>query len=287
MKGIVLAGGAGTRLYPLTLSISKQLIPVYDKPMIYYPISTLISMGIKEILIISTERDINLFENLLKDGSDYGCKFNYLTQSQPNGIAEAFLIGREFIKNSNVTLILGDNIFYSPSTLFNFDKNISGAHIFAYHVSNPQRYGVVEFNKHNEVISIEEKPKNPKSNFAIPGLYIFDSSVVSHVENLTPSSRGELEITDLLDKYLKLNTLKVTKMDKGTAWLDTGTFSSLMQASQFVQVLEKRQGLKVGSPEEVAWRKGWISDTELEKIAQKYIKSGYGEYLFELLKMSA
>ena len=283
MKGIVLAGGAGTRLYPLTLSISKQLIPVYDKPMIYYPISTLISMGIKEILIISTERDINLFKNLLKDGSDYGCKFNYLTQSQPNGIAEAFLIGREFIKNSNVTLILGDNIFYSPSTLFNFNKNISGAHIFAYHVSNPQRYGVVEFNKHNEVISIEEKPKNPKSNFAIPGLYIFDSSVVSHVENLTPSSRGELEITDLLDKYLKLNTLKVTKMDKGTAWLDTGTFSSLMQASQFVQVLEKRQGLKVGCIEETAYKMAYINSKKLKMLANRSLSSGYGKYLISLV----
>ena len=283
MKGIVLAGGAGTRLHPLTLSISKQLIPVYDKPMIYYPISTLISMGIKEILIISTERDINLFKNLLKDGSDYGCKFNYLTQSQPNGIAEAFLIGREFIKNSNVTLILGDNIFYSPSTLFNFDKNISGAHIFAYHVSNPQRYGVVEFNKHNEVISIEEKPKNPKSNFAIPGLYIFDSSVVSHVENLTPSSRGELEITDLLDKYLKLNTLKVTKMDKGTAWLDTGTFSSLMQASQFVQVLEKRQGLKVGCIEEAAYKMAYINSKKLKMLANRSLSSGYGKYLISLV----
>jgi len=286
MKGIVLAGGAGTRLYPLTLSISKQLIPVYDKPMIYYPISTLISMGIKEILIISTERDINLFKNLLKDGSDYGCEFNYLTQSHPNGIAEAFLIGREFIKNSNVTLILGDNIFYSPSTLFNFDKNISGAHIFAYHVSNPQRYGVVEFNKHNEVISIEEKPSDPKSNFAIPGLYIFDSSVVSHVENLTPSYRGELEITDLLDKYLKLNTLKVTKMDKGTAWLDTGTFSSLMQASQFVQVLEKRQGLKVGCIEETAYKMGYINSKKLKILANKSLSSGYGKYLISLLNES-
>ena len=283
MKGIVLAGGAGTRLYPLTLSISKQLIPVYDKPMIYYPISTLISMGIKEILIISTERDINLFKNLLKDGSDYGCKFNYLTQSQPNGIAEAFLIGREFIKNSNVTLILGDNIFYSPSTLFNFDKNISGAHIFAYHVSNPQRYGVVEFNKENEVISIEEKPRNPKSNFAIPGLYIFDSSVVSNVENLTPSSRGELEITDLLGKYLKSNTLKITKMDKGTAWLDTGTFSSLMQASQFVQVLEKRQGLKVGCIEETAYKMGYINSKKLKILAKRTLSSGYGKYLISLV----
>jgi glucose-1-phosphate thymidylyltransferase len=283
MKGIVLAGGAGTRLYPLTLSISKQLIPVYDKPMIYYPISTLISMGIKEILIISTERDIHLFRNLLKDGSDYGCKFSYLTQTHPNGIAEAFLIGRDFINNSNVTLILGDNIFYSPSTLFNFNKDISGAHIFAYHVSNPQRYGVVEFNKENEVISIEEKPKYPKSNFAIPGLYVFDSSVVSNVENLAPSSRGELEITDLLDKYLKSNTLKVTKMDKGTAWLDTGTFSSLMQASQFVQVLEKRQGFKVGCIEEVAYKMGYINSKQLEMLANRSLSSGYGKYLISLV----
>lgn len=283
MKGIVLAGGAGTRLYPLTLSISKQLIPVYDKPMIYYPISTLISMGIKEILIISTERDINLFKNLLKDGSDYGCKFSYLTQTHPNGIAEAFLIGKNFINNSNVTLILGDNIFYSPSTLFNFNKDISGAHIFAYHVSNPQRYGVVEFNKENEVISIEEKPRNPKSNYAIPGLYIFDSSVVSNVENLTPSSRGELEITDLLGKYLKSNTLKITKMDKGTAWLDTGTFSSLMQASQFVQVLEKRQGLKVGCIEETAYKMGYINSKKLKILAKKTLSSGYGKYLISLV----
>ncbi len=286
MKGIVLAGGEGTRLYPLTLSISKQLIPVYDKPMIYYPISTLISMGIREILIISSERDINLFQNLLKDGKYLGCKFSYLTQSKPNGIAEAFLIGKEFIGESNVTLILGDNIFYSPNTFFNFNKHISGAHIFAYHVSDPERYGVVEFNKENEVISIEEKPKEPKSNFAIPGLYIFDSSAVSHVKNLKPSSRGELEITDLLDKYLQSNSLKVTKMDKGTAWLDTGTFSSLMQASQFVQVLEKRQGLKVGCVEEVAYKMGYINSQDLKTLAKKSLSSGYGKYLISLIDES-
>ncbi len=283
MKGIVLAGGAGTRLYPLTLSISKQLIPVYDKPMIYYPISTLISMGIREILIISTQRDIKLFQNLLNDGKELGCNFYYKTQSKPNGIAEAFLIGEEFIGDSNVTLILGDNIFYSPSALFNFNKDISGAHIFAYHVADPGRYGVVEFNKNNQVISIEEKPTKPKSNFAIPGLYVFDSNVVSYVKNLKPSSRGELEITDLLQQYLQKNTLKVTKMDKGTAWLDTGTFSSLMQASQFVQVLEKRQGLKVGCIEESAYKMGYINAQSLRTLAQKSFSSGYGKYLISLV----
>tara|TARA_B100001758_G_C18337054_1_gene572186 strand:- start:209 stop:1069 length:861 start_codon:yes stop_codon:yes gene_type:complete len=286
MKGIVLAGGAGTRLYPLTLSISKQLIPVYDKPMIYYPLSTLMSMGIREILIISTERDIKLFQNLLKDGTDLGCSFHYKTQSKPNGIAEAFLIGREFIGNSNVTLILGDNIFYSPNMLFNYNKDIFGAHIFAYHVADPGRYGVVEFDKKNQIISIEEKPKNPKSNYAIPGLYIFDSNVVSLVQDLKPSLRGELEITDLLQKYLQENTLKVTKMDKGTAWLDTGTFSSLMQASQFVQVLEKRQGLKVGCLEELAYKMGYINAESLRVLGKKSLSSGYGKYLISLVDES-
>ena len=283
MKGIVLAGGAGTRLYPLTLSISKQLIPVYDKPMIYYPISTLISMGIREILIISTQRDIKLFQNLLNDGKELGCNFYYKTQSEPNGIAEAFLIGEEFIGDSNVTLILGDNIFYSPSTLFNLNKDISGAHIFAYHVADPGRYGVVEFNKNNQVISIEEKPTKPRSNFAIPGLYVFDSNVVFYVKKLKPSSRGELEITDLLQQYLQKNTLRVTKMDKGTAWLDTGTFSSLMQASQFVQVLEKRQGLKVGCIEESAYKMGYINAQSLTTLAKKSFSSGYGKYLISLI----
>jgi len=283
MKGIVLAGGAGTRLYPLTLSISKQLIPVYDKPMIYYPISTLISMGIREILIISTQRDIKLFQNLLNDGKELGCNFYYKIQSEPNGIAEAFLIGEEFIGDSNVTLILGDNIFYSPSALFNLNKDISGAHIFAYHVADPGRYGVVEFNKNNQVMSIEEKPTKPKSNFAIPGLYVFDSNVVFYVKKLKPSSRGELEITDLLQQYLQKNTLKVTKMDKGTAWLDTGTFSSLMQASQFVQVLEKRQGLKVGCIEESAYKMGYINAQSLRTLAKKSFSSGYGKYLISLI----
>ncbi len=286
MKGIVLAGGAGTRLYPLTLSISKQLIPVYDKPMIYYPLSTLISMGIREILIISTERDIKLFQSLLKDGSALGCEFYYKTQSKPNGIAEAFLIGDDFIGNSNVTLILGDNIFYSPNMIFNYNKDIIGAHIFAYHVADPGRYGVVEFDKKNHIISIEEKPKNPKSNFAIPGLYIFDSNVVSYVQDLKPSARGELEITDLLQKYLQLNNLKVTKMDKGTAWLDTGTFSSLMQASQFVQVLEKRQGFKVGCIEESAYKMGYITPKSLRELAKKSLSSGYGKYLISLIDES-
>ena len=283
MKGIVLAGGAGTRLYPLTLSISKQLIPVYDKPMIYYPLSTLMSMGIREILIISTERDIKLFQNLLKNGADLGCKFHYKTQSKPNGIAEAFLIGRDFIGSSNVTLILGDNIFYSPNMIFNYNKDVSGAHIFAYHVADPGRYGVVEFDKQNQIISIEEKPKKPKSNYAIPGLYIFDSSVTSFVQDLKPSLRGELEITDLLQKYLQANNLKVTKMDKGTAWLDTGTFSSLMQASQFVQVLEKRQGLKVGCLEESAYKMGYINADSLRALGTKSLSSGYGKYLISLV----
>ena len=283
MKGIVLAGGAGTRLYPLTLSISKQLIPVYDKPMIYYPLSTLISMGIREILIISTERDIKSFQNLLKDGSELGCKFYYEIQSNPNGIAEAFLIGSEFIGDSNVTLILGDNIFYSPNMLFNYNSDFLGAHIFAYHVSDPGRYGVVEFDEKNKIISIEEKPKKPKSNFAIPGLYIFDSNVVSYVHDLEPSSRGELEITDLLQKYLQEKILKVTKMNKGTAWLDTGTFSSLMQASQFVQVLEKRQGLKVGCIEESAYKMGYIDASSLRSLGEKSLSSWYGKYLISLV----
>ena len=283
MKGIVLAGGAGTRLHPLTLSISKQLIPVYDKPMIYYPLSTLMSIGIREILIISTEKDINLFQNLLGNGSHLGCNFKYKTQSKPNGIAEAFLIGEDFIENSNVTLILGDNIFYSSNMKFNFKNDLEGAHILAYHVANPGRYGVVQFDKENKILSIEEKPKEPKSNFAIPGIYSFDSNVVRYAKSLKPSLRGELEITDLLQKYLFNNSLKVTKMDKGTAWLDTGTFSSLMQASQFVHVLEKRQGLKVGCIEEVAYKMGYINQNDLKKIAKNFMNSGYGEYLISLI----
>ncbi len=282
MKGIVLAGGAGTRLYPLTLSISKQLMPVYDKPMIYYPISTLISMGIREILIISTKRDIKLFKNLLGDGKSLGCDFFYKIQSAPNGIAEAFLIGSDFISKDNVTLILGDNIFYSPKMSFQFN-NIFGAHIFAYHVANPGRYGVVEFDQNNNIKSIEEKPKIPKSNYAIPGLYVFDSNVIHYVKDLKPSSRGELEITDLLQQYLKEGNLNVIKMDKGTAWLDTGTFSSLMQASQFVQVLEKRQGLKVGCIEESAYKRGYIDSKSLRKLAEKSLNSGYGKYLISLI----
>lgn len=283
MKGIVLAGGAGTRLHPLTLSISKQLIPVYDKPMIYYPLSTLMSIGIREILIISTEKDINLFQNLLGNGSHLGCDFKYKTQSKPNGIAEAFLIGEDFIENSNVTLILGDNIFYSSNMKFNFKNDLEGARILAYHVANPERYGVVQFDKENKILSIEEKPKEPKSNFAIPGIYSFDSNVVRYAKSLKPSLRGELEITDLLQKYLFNNSLKVTKMDKGTAWLDTGTFSSLMQASQFVHVLEKRQGLKVGCIEEVAYKMGYINQNDLKKIAKNFMNSGYGEYLISLI----
>tara|TARA_B100001029_G_C15029319_1_gene435820 strand:+ start:531 stop:1394 length:864 start_codon:yes stop_codon:yes gene_type:complete len=285
MKGIVLAGGLGSRLFPITISVSKQLMPVYDKPMIYYPMSTLISIGIKDILIICNPRDIDLFKNLLGDGSQYGCYFKYATQSNPNGIADAFLIGHDFIGKDQVTLILGDNIFYFPSISerIQFNQVSKGAHIFAYHVSDPSRYGVVEFDNNNQVLSIEEKPKEPKTNYAIPGLYIFDQKVTEYVTRLKPSLRGELEITDLLQIYLEENSLNVMKMDKGTAWLDTGTFSSLMQASQFVQVLEKRQGLKVGCIEEVAYKKGYINNKQLLELADKYSNSGYGKYLISLI----
>ena len=284
MKGIVLAGGLGSRLFPITISVSKQLMPVYDKPMIYYPMSTLISIGIKEILIICNPRDIELFKNLLGDGSQYGCYFEYTTQSNPNGIADAFLIGADFIGKDQVTLILGDNIFYFPSIAerIKFNNLNQGAHIFAYHVSDPSRYGVVEFDNYNQVLSIEEKPKSPKTNYAIPGLYFFDNKVVEYAKKLKPSLRGELEITDLLQIYLKDKSLNVMKMDKGTAWLDTGTFSSLMQASQFVQVLEKRQGLKVGCVEEHAYLQGYINQKQLKKIATLFNNS-YGEYLMSLL----
>ena len=284
MKGIVLAGGLGSRLFPITISVSKQLMPVYDKPMIYYPMSTLISIGIKEILIICNPRDIELFKNLLGDGSQYGCYFEYTTQSNPNGIADAFLIGADFIGKDQVTLILGDNIFYFPSIAerIKFNNLNQGAHIFAYHVSDPSRYGVVEFDNYNQVLSIEEKPKLPKTNYAIPGLYFFDNKVVEYAKKLKPSLRGELEITDLLQIYLKDKSLNVMKMDKGTAWLDTGTFSSLMQASQFVQVLEKRQGLKVGCVEEHAYLQGYINQKQLKKIATLFNNS-YGEYLMSLL----
>ena len=284
MKGILLAGGAGTRLYPITIPISKQIIPVYDKPMIYYPLSTLIASGINEILVITTPKDLPLFKSLLLDGKQWGCLISYAIQNEPKGIAEAFLIAQDFIGNDNVSLILGDNIFYFPSLSSIVIPSIQsiGASIFAYHVSDPSRYGVVEFNEQNQIISIEEKPKKPKSNYAIPGFYFFDNNVVNYVKQLKPSARGELEITDLIIKYHERNLLNVIQMNKGTAWLDTGTVSSLMEASQFVQVLESRQGLKVGCVEEQAYCKKYINDSQLKKLAKPY-NNGYGQYLISLL----
>ena len=285
MKGILLAGGAGTRLYPITIPISKQIIPVYDKPMIYYPLSTLIASGINDILVISSHKDLPLFQSLLSDGKQWGCTISYKIQREPNGIAEAFLIGKDFIGNDNVALILGDNIFYFPALKSVIKSSVQdiGASIFAYHVSDPSRYGVVEFNNNN-IISIEEKPASPKSNYAIPGFYFFDNNVIQYAEELIPSSRGELEITDLILKYHNSNALSVITMDKGTAWLDTGTVSSLMDASQFVQVLEKRQGLKVGCVEEQAYLQNYINSSELEKLAEPF-NNGYGEYLRSLLNV--
>ena len=284
MKGILLAGGAGTRLYPITIPISKQIIPVYDKPMIYYPLSTLIASGINEILVITTPKDLPLFKSLLLDGKQWGCLISYAIQNEPKGIAEAFLIAQDFIGNDNVSLILGDNIFYFPSLSSIVIPSIKsiGASIFAYHVSDPSRYGVVEFNEQSHIISIEEKPKKPKSNYAIPGFYFFDNNVVNYVKQLKPSARGELEITDLIIKYHERNLLNVIQMNKGTAWLDTGTVSSLMEASQFVQVLESRQGLKVGCVEEQAYCKKYINDSQLKKLAKPY-NNGYGQYLISLL----
>lgn len=286
MKGIVLAGGSGTRLHPLTLAVSKQLMPIYDKPMIYYPISTLMLAGIKDILMISTPKDLPLFKRLLGDGKDYGCNFQYEVQEHPNGLAEAFLIGEKFIGNDKVALILGDNIFYGTglSDLLQKNNNPDGGIIYAYHVHDPERYGVVEFDKNAQAISIEEKPKNPKSNFAVPGIYFYDNSVIEIAKSIKPSSRGELEITDINKVYLAQKRLNVSVLDKGTAWLDTGTFKSLMQASQFVQVIEDRQGLKIGSIEETAYRMGYIDGIQLKKIAQTLTKSGYGKYLLNLLR---
>ncbi|NBW71390.1 MAG: glucose-1-phosphate thymidylyltransferase [Flavobacteriia bacterium] len=286
MKGIILAGGSGTRLHPLTLALSKQLIPVYDKPMIYYPLSILMSAGISEILIISTPLDLPNFERLLGDGSKLGCVFSYAVQEIPNGLAQAFVIGEKFIGKDKVALVLGDNIFYGigMDTLLKENNNPEGGVVYAYHVSDPERYGVVEFDAKMKAISIEEKPLKPKSNYAVPGLYFYDNSVVEIAKNLKPSERGEYEITDINANYLKQGKLKVAILDRGTAWFDTGTFSSLMQAGQFVQVIEERQGLKIGCIEEIAYRNGFISKEQLKKIAEPLVKSGYGKYLLLLGK---
>ncbi|MDO7137103.1 glucose-1-phosphate thymidylyltransferase RfbA [Algibacter lectus] len=286
MKGIILAGGSGTRLHPLTLSISKQLMPVYDKPMIYYPLSTLIYAGIKEILIISTPKDLPLFQDLLGDGAKYGCHFEYAEQEKPNGLAEAFIIGSDFIGKDKVALILGDNIFYGTglAKLLQANNEPNGGIIYAYRVQDPERYGVVEFDKDGQAISIEEKPQSPKSNFAVPGIYFYDNSVVEIAKKLSPSKRGELEITDINKVYLNQGNLHVSILDRGTAWLDTGTFQSLMQAAQFVEVIEERQGLKIGAIEGAAFEMGFINEEELKVLAEPLMKSGYGKNLLGLLK---
>jgi glucose-1-phosphate thymidylyltransferase len=286
MKGIILAGGSGTRLHPLTLAMSKQMMPVYDKPMIYYPLSTLMMAGINEILIISTPHDLPHFKKLLGDGNQLGCSFHYAEQAVPNGLAQAFVIGADFIGNDSVSLVLGDNIFYGAGMgqLLQGCKNPDGGVVFAYHVSDPERYGVVEFDQDNKALSIEEKPLKPKSNYAVPGLYFYDNEVKEIAKNLQPSARGEYEITDVNRIYLEKNKLKVAILNRGTAWLDTGTFASLMQAGQFVQVIEERQGLKIGCIEEIAYRMGFINAAQLEHIAQPLLKSGYGQYLLSIIK---
>jgi len=286
MKGIILAGGLGTRLYPLTLAVSKQLMPVYDKPMIYYPLSTLMQAGIKDILIISTPHDLPHFEKLLKDGSDIGVNFSYIAQHEPNGLAQAFVLGEKFIDGDSAALVLGDNIFYGQGLKESLQNSFSpkGGVIFAYQVADPERYGVVEFDDDFTAISIEEKPVKPKSNYAVPGLYFYDNNVVEIAKNLKPSARGEYEITDVNRVYLEQNNLSVEVLGRGTAWLDTGTHTSLIQAGQFIQVIEERQGLKIGCIEEIAHEMGFIDDAQLEMLGNRYIKSGYGEYLLNLLK---
>ena len=286
MKGIILAGGSGTRLHPLTLAVSKQLMPIYDKPMIYYPLSVLMLAGIKEILIISTPNDLPLFERLLGDGKNLGCRFEYAVQEIPNGLAQAFVIGESFIGDDDVALILGDNIFDGTDLEKRLKSSVhpEGGVVFAYHVKDPQRYGVVEFDSQQQVISIEEKPSEPKSNYAVPGIYFYDNTVVEKAKSIKPSPRGEYEITDINRAYLEEGRLKVAPLGRGTAWLDTGTFDSLIQAQQFVQVIEERQGLKIGCIEEIAYRKGFITADELKKVAEPLLKSGYGEYLLEILE---
>lgn len=286
MKGIILAGGSGTRLHPLTLAVSKQLMPVYDKPMIYYPLSTLMAAGIREVLIISTPHDLPNFRKLLGDGRSLGCEFTYAEQKVPNGLAQAFVIGKEHIGSDSAALILGDNIFYGSGLGRKLSANVDpdGGVVFAYHVSDPERYGVVEFDADNNALSIEEKPTTPKSNYAVPGLYFYDNEVLNIARDLKPSARGEYEITDVNKEYLKRGKLKVEILDRGTAWLDTGTFASLTQAGQFVQVIEERQGLNIGCIEEVAYKKGFIDAAAVEALAQPLLKSGYGEYLMKMLK---
>jgi len=286
MKGIILAGGSGTRLYPITRAISKQLMPIYDKPMIYYPLSVLMLAGIKDILIITTPEDNDSFMRLLGDGNELGCNFEFAIQEKPNGLAQAFVIGEKFVGDDKAALILGDNIFYGSgfSTLIQSFNNVDGAAIFAYPVADPERYGVVEFDENLKALSIEEKPAHPKSNFAVPGLYFYDNSVIEIAKNLKPSPRGEYEITDVNKYYLEQGTLQVGVMDRGTAWLDTGTFDSLSDASEFVRVIEKRQDTKIGCIEEIAYRMGFIDKTQLKHLAEKYIKSGYGQYLLKLIK---